>query len=62
MNVAPSPESLRRAVPPVPQRSWLGWLADILLGKVTTLILTGIALAVGLATFLTLARGATMFT
>jgi two-component system, NtrC family, nitrogen regulation sensor histidine kinase NtrY len=40
-------------------RSWPRLLADVLLGKVTTLVLTGIALAVGLSTFLILARGAT---
>ncbi len=38
MNVAPSPESLRPAPLPAPvparRRSWPGWLADILLGKV----------------------------
>jgi two-component system nitrogen regulation sensor histidine kinase NtrY len=60
LNVAPSPDSLRPAPQEsTPRRSWLGWLADILLGKVVTLILTGIALAVGLATFLMLARGST---
>lgn len=64
MNVTPSPESFRPSPPPEPvptplRRSLLGLLADVLLGKVTTLVLTGIALAVGLATFLTLARGGT---
>jgi two-component system nitrogen regulation sensor histidine kinase NtrY len=36
-------------------------LADALLGKVVTLLLTGIALAVGLSTFLILARGDSPF-
>ena len=65
MNVAPSPGSLRPAPAPQPAprngRSWLGLLADMLLGKATTLVLTGIALAVGLTTFLILARGASPF-
>ncbi|HUN39872.1 MAG TPA: PAS domain-containing sensor histidine kinase [Acetobacteraceae bacterium] len=62
MNVTPSPEQLRPApVPPPlpgPPRSWPRRLADALLGKVTTLVLTGIALAVGLSSFLIIARGA----
>jgi len=64
MNAASSPEQLRPApLPPVPERSrsWPRWLADVLLGKVTTLVLTGIALAVGLTTFLILARGASPY-
>ena len=62
MNVTPSPEQLRPAPPPPPlpppSRSWPRWLADVLLGKVTTLVLTAIALGVGLSTFLVMARGA----
>jgi two-component system nitrogen regulation sensor histidine kinase NtrY len=64
MNISTSPEALR---PPPPEqsprqvRSWLGWLADLLLGKAITLVLTGLALAVGLSTFLILARGASPF-
>lgn len=37
--------------------SFMGRLADILLGKVATLLLTALALMVGLATFIILARG-----
>ena len=66
MNVAPSPESLRPAPPPAPAPARATVLArlarrHLLLGKVTTLVLTGIALAVGLSTFLILARGASPF-
>ena len=65
MNVTPSPNSLQPAPlpspPQPPSRSWPRWLADLLLGKVTTLVLTGIALAVGLSTFLILARGASPY-
>ncbi|HEX3402815.1 MAG TPA: PAS domain-containing sensor histidine kinase [Acetobacteraceae bacterium] len=39
-------------------RSLLGKLADILLGKVATLVLAALAFAVGLATFIVMARGA----
>jgi len=74
VNVTPSPEQLRPApqlppsappsapplAPPLPgpSRSWPRWIADALLGKITTLVLTGLALAVGFSTFLILARGA----
>ena len=65
MNVTPSPEQLRPAPPPPPlpppSRSWPRWLADVLLGKVTTLVLTAIALGVGLSTFLVMARGASPY-
>ena len=64
MNVSPSTDSLQPAVqpePPTMARRWLGMLGDLLLGKAATLVLTGIALAVGLATFILLARGATPF-
>ena len=64
MNVSPSADSLRRPdqpEPTSPARRWPGMLADLLLGKAVTLVLTGIALAVGLATFILLARGATPF-
>jgi two-component system nitrogen regulation sensor histidine kinase NtrY len=64
MNVSPNPESLRtplQAEPAPPARRWLGMLADILLGKAATLVLTAIALAVGLATFILLARGNSPF-
>src|SRR6202012_3355800 len=38
-------------------RSVLGQIADILLGKAVTLVLAAMAFAVGLATFIILARG-----
>ncbi len=66
MNVAPPPASLRPEPPiePVPAaevsrvRSLLARIADLLLGKVATLMLAALAFAVGLATFIFLARGA----
>ena len=65
MNVSPTSESLRPAPPPEPprpgRRSRLGALADILLGKGVTIALTAIAFAVGLATFIILARGSQPF-
>ncbi len=65
MNVSPAANSLRPPpepdAPPPPRRSWLGALADILLGKAVTITLTAIALAVGLATFIILARGSQPF-
>jgi two-component system, NtrC family, nitrogen regulation sensor histidine kinase NtrY len=64
MNVSPSTDSLRAVAqpePPPPARRWPGMLADLLLGKAATLVLTGFALAVGLATFILLARGTTPF-
>jgi two-component system nitrogen regulation sensor histidine kinase NtrY len=71
VNIAPTPDQLRppeaprslslpEQVPPL-ARSWHRLLADLLLGKAITLVLTGIALAVGLSTFLILARGASPF-
>jgi len=51
----------RKAEPPdvisEPRSSWGGRLGDIVLGKAFTLILTALALMVGLATFIILARG-----
>ena len=38
-------------------RSWIGWIGEVLLGKVATLVLATLALAVGLSTFIILARG-----
>ncbi len=66
MNVAPPPGSLKPEQMPEPPpdpavtkaRSLLGKLADILLGKVATLVLAALAFAVGLATFIVMARGA----
>ncbi len=65
MNVAPPPGSLRpeppNDPPPVAEvsrtRTLLGRIANILLGKVTTLLLASLAFAVGLATFIILASG-----
>ena len=66
MNVAPPPGALRPQPPiePAPEvelsraRSVLGGVADILLGKVATLVMAALAFAIGLATFVFLARGA----
>jgi two-component system, NtrC family, nitrogen regulation sensor histidine kinase NtrY len=65
VNVAPPPGSLRpdSAPEPLPDpevsraRKLLGILANILLGKVVTLVLATLAFAVGLSTFIFLARG-----
>jgi two-component system, NtrC family, nitrogen regulation sensor histidine kinase NtrY len=40
-----------------PRSSFLGRLGDVMLGKAVTLVLTALALMVGLATFIILARG-----
>ncbi len=66
MNVAPPAGSLRPEPPIEPSpdaelsraRSVLGRIANILLGKAVTLVLATLAFAVGLATFIILARGA----
>jgi two-component system nitrogen regulation sensor histidine kinase NtrY len=66
VNVAPPPSSLQPEPaldPPaeadrVAGRSLLGALASILLGKAATLLLAALAFAVGLGTFILLARGA----
>jgi two-component system, NtrC family, nitrogen regulation sensor histidine kinase NtrY len=66
VNVAPPPGSLRPEPPGAPPpaaevsraRSVLGRIADILLGRAVTLLLAALAFAVGLATFVFLARGA----
>ena len=66
VNVAPPPGSLRPEPPAEPSpatevsraRSVLARIADILLGKAVTLVLAALAFAVGLATFVFLARGA----
>ena len=65
MNVAPPPGSLKpepsAEPPPVAEesrtRSLLARIANILLGKAMTLVLATLAFAVGLATFIILARG-----
>jgi two-component system nitrogen regulation sensor histidine kinase NtrY len=68
VNVAPPPASLRPESPNDPPpaaevsraRTLLGRTADILLGKVATLLLASLAFAVGLATFVILANGSPM--
>ena len=40
-----------------PRLSWFGQLGDVLLGKGVTLLLATLALLVGIATFIILARG-----
>ncbi len=66
MNVVPPPGSLSpertAATPPDPAaqspvRSFISVIGDILLGKALTLILAALAFAIGLATFIVLARG-----
>ena len=65
MNVAPPPGSLRPEYPATPPpevevsraRALLARMANILLGKVVTLVLATVAFAIGLATFIILARG-----
>ena len=62
MNVSPGQRSPRRPGRPTSSRSHapslaLGQLGDVLLGKGVTLALAAVALTVGLATFIILARG-----
>ncbi|HET7882828.1 MAG TPA: two-component sensor histidine kinase, partial [Acetobacteraceae bacterium] len=65
MNVALPPASLRPEPPadppPVPEtsrgRTALGRIANLLLGRSVTLVLAALAFAIGLATFVFLARG-----
>jgi two-component system, NtrC family, nitrogen regulation sensor histidine kinase NtrY len=66
VNIAPPPGSLKPDNPAdwppevevTPSRALVGRLANILLGKVATLVLATLAFGVGLATFIILARGA----
>jgi two-component system, NtrC family, nitrogen regulation sensor histidine kinase NtrY len=44
-------------VPEPPVRSWLSRLGDALLGKIATIVVVALALAVGITTFVMLARG-----
>ena len=68
MNVAPPPGSLipEQSAEPLPEaqptraRRMLARAADILLGKVATLVLAALAFGVALSTFIILARGAPM--
>ncbi len=53
-NLRPAPA---RDVISEPRSSWAGQLGDVMLGKAVTLSLTTLALMVGLATFIILARG-----
>jgi two-component system, NtrC family, nitrogen regulation sensor histidine kinase NtrY len=65
VNVSPPAGSLKPEQPPEPPpelamalpRSLVGKIADILLGKVLTLVLATLAFGVGLATFIFMARG-----
>jgi two-component system nitrogen regulation sensor histidine kinase NtrY len=61
VNAPPPPRSLRpdpdNEPLSQPRRFWLAALGDVLLGKVATLVLTAVALAIGIATFVVLARG-----
>ncbi len=59
MNASPPLETLQppREVAPSSPRVWLSRVGEAVVGKVATLILTTLALAVGLATFIILARG-----
>jgi len=61
MNVSTGRDALRPVEPPnvisEPRSSRVGQVGDMLLGKGVTLALTSVALLVGLATFLILARG-----
>ncbi len=55
VNAEPQPADLRPAAPP--RRSWTSRVADILLGRTVTIGLVAVALAVGISTFVMLARG-----
>ena len=56
MNAQPDQGSLRAPFPAGPSR--LRRIADILLGKIVTFVLAGVALALGIATFVTMSGGA----
>lgn len=65
MNAPPPPRSLRpdqdnEPLSQPPRRFWLAAVGDILMGKAATLVLTGVALLIGIATFVVLARGSPM--
>jgi two-component system nitrogen regulation sensor histidine kinase NtrY len=59
MNASPPLETLQPAPPPATgqRRSWVSRIGEAIVGKVATLILTALVLAVGLTTFVVLARG-----
>lgn len=56
MNAEPQLHKLVPAPEP-PVRPWISRLGDVLLGRVATIVMVALALAVGIATFVTLARG-----
>jgi two-component system, NtrC family, nitrogen regulation sensor histidine kinase NtrY len=56
MNAEPQLRDIVPA-PELPVRSWMSRLGDVLLGKVATILLVVLALAVGIITFVMLARG-----
>jgi two-component system nitrogen regulation sensor histidine kinase NtrY len=58
MNVQPAPAALLPDPPPAPPRPSLPRrFADIMLGKIVTLVLAAVALVLGIATFVVLANG-----
>ena len=59
MNASPPLETLQppRETARPAGRAWMARVGEFIVGKVATLILTALALAVGLATFIILARG-----
>lgn len=57
MNLSPAPETTRPPELPDPPHGVGRRLADMLLGRAVTLGLVGLALAVGISTFIILARG-----
>jgi two-component system, NtrC family, nitrogen regulation sensor histidine kinase NtrY len=56
MNAEPQLRNIVPATEP-PVRSWISRVGDVLLGKVVTILLVALALAVGIVTFVMLARG-----
>jgi len=60
VNASNKPEALRPPVPEPPQRSLLRRMADVLLGKVVTLLLAAFALALGLSTFAMMSGGVSL--
>ena len=59
MNASPPLDTLRPPPEPAPPptRAWLSRLRELIFGKIATLVLTALALVVGLATFVILAGG-----
>ena len=59
MNASPPLETLRppRETGDRPPRRWLSAVGELVFGKVATLVLTTLALGLGVATFVIMARG-----